>query len=148
MPLSGEQVWHMNSSYFSARSYEIFIERIGQINGKDMFRSRALNFTAVRDFEDKFDCELERMESCEANFITNTAMIAKTAIQTEILQLCQLLERDVECLLNFLNRCPKIEKSSSFTILSYIFEMNRNVVETCKRQQYEWIDPHLSISNG
>ncbi|CAG2113116.1 unnamed protein product [Medioppia subpectinata] len=102
-----------------------------------MFRSRALNTSA-----DAFDCEIETLESCEANFLTNTANIAKTTTQSEILQSCQSLDKDVDCLLDFLNKCPDIEKSSSFTILSYIYDKNRDIVDTCKQRTDEWLDPH------
>jgi len=119
------------------KNFEIFMQRISELNDNEMFRSRALNLSM-----DAFDCELETLESCEADFITNTANIAKTSTQTEILQSCQSLDKDVDCLLDFLNKCPQMEKSSSFTILSYIYDKNRDIVDTCKQKTDEWLDPH------
>jgi hypothetical protein len=144
-PLLAIQIWLQNSSTLNPKAYEIFIQRISQINGRDMFEARALNYT-IDGPSDQFDCELEKLEACEANFISNTAIIAKTSVQSEILQSCQSLDRDVECLLNFMTKCPQMEKSSGFTILSYIFEKNRNIVDSCRRNREEWIDP--SISKG
>jgi hypothetical protein len=146
-PLLAIQIWLKNSSTLNPKAYEIFIQRISEINGKDMFEARALNYT-IDDSEDEFDCELEKLESCEANFISNTATIAKTSVQSEILQSCQSLDRDVECLLNFVTKCPKMEKSSGFTILSYILEKNRNIVDSCRRNREEWIDPSVSKSKS
>jgi len=140
-PLYAAQAWTKNSSTLNQRAYEIFLKRISEINGQDMFQARALNFTIDDDFEDEFDCELEKLEFCEANFISNTATIAKTSVQSEILQSCQLLDKDVECLLNFMTKCPKMEKSSALTILSYIFEKNRNTVDSCRQKREEWTDP-------
>src|SRR5258708_7921126 len=88
-----EFVLSENGISLKPKNFEVFMQRINEMSDKEMFQSRALNVSS-----DSFDCELETLESCEANFITNTAIIAKTTAQTEILQSCQSLDKDVDCL--------------------------------------------------
>ena len=131
----------------SSAKFELLQQRIDEINGNQLFRSRALNLSED-SAKHQFDCELEQLETCEANFIRTATDIAHLTSDTEILNSCIKLDQDAECLYQYLNKCPKIENSSAFTILKYIIEKNRNVVETCKRTQYEWIDPHNGHNTG
>ena len=134
---------NLTETEFTARAFEIF-KKLKVTNDYNVFKARFMNHSFWSENENNFyenRCESDNLEICEANFITDSINATKSTIQSEILQACQSLDTNMDCLLKFMARCPKMERPSLITILSYIFENNRNVIEDCKHKREEWTDP-------
>lgn len=147
----------MESLYSTQEARQRFFDRLNRIrppidnkqhNGPnpqadaniDDINFRKFDYQTGVQFEEEFDCDLSWLHRCESLMIKKVEAINMgTLTENEVLNVCQSIDDEFTCLLDFAEKCEQKTNQETFIILKYVIENNNSTIVSCRAKEKDWI---------